>query len=227
MKTIKKIQRQIKRKVRESTIKVLNLITFLAYTLLATEVLFLVGGIYDAQVTMAYEEPFLPELPATGQEVIPTLWQPDINSIPVITITPEPEPSHELDKARDFIKSKFPNSPLIDRIYLFDQGDTQKAKLALAIAGVESGFGTKGFIATNCQNAWGYLYPGTSMRGCYGQRWTSWDSSIPRYMAVADNWLTQYDGSKDSLSNFTGTGGYCQSACGEYINSLWYFLNQF
>lgn len=129
-------------------------------------------------------------------------------------------------KARDFIRSKFPGSPLIDKLQLFGEYN-DKAKLALAIAGTESSFGTRGDIATQCFNAWGYLYEGTSKRGCYGSSWQNWESSIPRYMDKASYWLNKFDGQKSSLNQFVGPDRYCASGCTTWIDSTWYFYNQF
>lgn len=106
--------------------------------------------------------------------------------------------TQELDNV--FIENYVSDSPLVN--YL-DKFEGKKGKLALAIAGNESLFGTYQPAREN-YNAWGYL--------CYrnGQGlncgWDSWEYSIDRYLELADHYLEMFDGSKESLMLIQDSG---------------------
>lgn len=133
---------------------------------------------------------------------------------PVITLiptnTPKPteipiiQPADNRENVRQFILREFPNSPMLAEIdFIFDTLPNEKAIKLFAIAGTESGFGTSGYIATNCNNPFGYLYTGTSKRGCYSPKWDTLHNAIDRYITLeSDGWL-----SSNTMQ------GYCGSEC--------------
>jgi len=134
------------------------------------------------------------------------------------------------EKARVFIGSYASDSPMLPYIKRFEDYDEKKAKIALAIAGHETLFGT----SPNYYNAWGYGcnngYPG----GRFDCGWRDWSYAIKRYMEVADNYLSLYDGSKKSIRSIANEGYYQVGADGssqkdqdKWVNSLRWFAGQF
>lgn len=136
--------------------------------------------------------------------------------------------TNKVDEVRAFILKNYPTSPIAQNLDLiFDLLPEQKALFLIAISGQESGYGTKGFIAQNCFNYFGYLYPGTARRGCYSSKWNSPQAGIKRFIELeSGNWLNKFDGSPESLQQFVGNGRYCQTDC-QYWKSNVYsiFIN--
>ena len=118
------------------------------------------------------------------------------------------------EKVKRFIEEKFPDSPmirLIDQAFLRLPED--KAIRLFALAYTESGFGTNGYIAVECNNFWGYLYEGTSMRGCYSPRWDSPESAMDRFITLEENnWLAT-----------DNHDGYCVTGCESWQDNYDYF----
>lgn len=121
----------------------------------------------------------------------------------------------DIESARAFVGSYVPHSPMIDYIdVFFESGDCNKAIIALAIAGNESLYGT----TTPYINAWGY--------GCnYGGRrfdcgWTEWDYAIRRYMEIADNYLSLYDGTRESIKQIAYAGYYSPGMDGASVEMV-------
>lgn len=119
---------------------------------------------------------------------------------------------------RDYLSSTHPDSPMITEIdYIFSIIPESKAIKLLAIAGTESEFGTKGYVATNCNNPFGYLYYGTSKRGCYSPKWDTYHNAITRFVELEEHgWLATDDYS-----------GYCVTGCEHWADNYNYFINLF
>lgn len=124
---------------------------------------------------------------------------------------------HTPDTKKVYTLLKQYNSPLIHYVDLiYSKLPKDKADRLIAIAGVESSFGTKGYIAINCHNAWGYLYTGGGMRGCGSAKWNNWNNSITRYIELEQN--NYLAGNNLNL--------YCQSGCTNWFKNYYYFLNK-
>ena len=142
---------------------------------------------------------------------------------PIEPIKPVLEPV-VLPETGDFIETYKPDNPLIEYKHIFyDHG--MKGKLALAIAANESHLGTYKPASDN-YNAWGYLcYRPNQSLDC---GWDSWDYSIPRYLELADHYLSMFDGSKESLMALQDAGYH---PVGDEVQSVWadnilWFYNQ-
>lgn len=110
--------------------------------------------------------------------------------------------------------------------FIYTNLPKQKAQLLIAIAGVESGLGTSE-MARTCNNAWGYLYEGTSRRGCYGSKWNTPHNAVVRFIELEENnWLDKFDGSYASLGQYVGKGRYCASSCEVWQDTVWHFYNE-
>jgi|GEM_PF-5537225 len=112
--------------------------------------------------------------------------------------------------------SSSPMIPLVDMV--FDNLDNDRAVKLFAIAGTESSFGTSGYIATNCNNYFGYLYYGTSRRGCYSSRWDTPEHAVMRFIELEKNgWLDPNNDMK----------GYCVTNCEHWRTNFNHFYNVF
>jgi hypothetical protein len=131
--------------------------------------------------------------------------------------------SYNTSKTKTFMRNyRQGDSPMIDKVDLFFQGDVMKGKLALAIAGNETAFGTVG-KGHEYFNAWGYLCNDVGDCG-----WRSWEYSIPRYMEVADNYLSVFDGTKESLMKIQRMGYHPVSEDKQIAwsnNIMWFYNN--
>lgn len=112
-----------------------------------------------------------------------------------------PIPSYDTSKALAFMKSyRKGNSPLINYLDSFFKGDIRKGKLALAICGGETAFGTVG--------------AGIEYFNCFGWRctpefncnWKSWDEAISSFMG--NKYLGMFDGTVESLVKIADAGYY-------------------
>lgn len=114
----------------------------------------------------------------------------------------------------------------VEWFYVF--GGEEKGEIALAIAGNETGFGIVG-DGVQYYNAWGYMCGFGGIRHSCGWETLSkddlsdfinanglndksieevrWIYAISRYIEVADNYLSKYDGSRESISSIA-YGGY-------------------
>lgn len=121
-----------------------------------------------------------------------------------------------IDKWTNYLTVNYPNSPIIGELdFIYQSLDDEKATKLLAISGTESSFGTKGFVATNCNNPFGYLYYGTSRRGCYSPKWNTIHNSIDRFITLErDGWLES-----DSFE------GYCVTNCEHWNENYNYFIS--
>lgn len=123
------------------------------------------------------------------------------------------------NNVKHYLLENVPNSPMIDYVDLvFDNLENEKAIKLFAIAGTESNFGTRGYIAINCNNYFGYLYGGTSRRGCYSTKWDTPEHAILRFIKLEEEgWL--------ALDN--DMQGYCVSNCEHWRANFDYFYNIF
>jgi hypothetical protein len=131
----------------------------------------------------------------------------------------------EIERSRDFIKGYVKDSPLVDHVDDFYKYGERKAKLALAIAGNESLFGTYAPANKN-HNAWGYLCNfNHELLNC---GWDSWDEAIGRYMTKADVYLKEYDGTRASMVRIADMGYYPVSdeVQNGWANRVNWFINQ-
>lgn len=119
-------------------------------------------------------------------------------------------------KWQSYLINSYPNSPMIELVpMIFNKLPEDKAQRLMAIAGTESSFATKGYIAVNCNNPFGYLYYGTSRRGCYSPRWNTLENAVSRFIELEENgWLID--------DNFEG---YCVTNCEHWYDNYNYFLS--
>lgn len=128
----------------------------------------------------------------------------------------------ETTKMRNLLTQKFPTSPLIGKEALF-QG--KRGALAFAIAGAETGFGTK--TKQEYYNAWNYFCTRKDQKDRLDCGWTTWEQSSKRFQEVASNYLDKWNGTKGGLNEvFVGRGKYCTSGCEHWVENVWYFYNQ-
>lgn len=140
-------------------------------------------------------------------------------------------------KARDietYLQEHYPKSPLIGNVYLFfaHTKSGNRAINALAISGQESSFGTRGYIATECNNYFGYLYnySNKERRGCGSPNWTTPEKGIKRFLELEnDNWLQVLDftTSERAMRTQTKPNGqkYCVTRCEHWATGTSYFYN--
>lgn len=104
----------------------------------------------------------------------------------------------DISKAQSFIQNyRQGDSTIVPYVYKFYEGDVRKGKLALAICGTETAFGTVGY-GTGGYNCWGWM---TEMG------WTSWEESISDYIRRADSrYLSKFDGTVQSIVRIADAG---------------------
>lgn len=125
-----------------------------------------------------------------------------------------------------FLETYAPSSPLIpykEKFYSYGE----KGKIALAIAGNETLFGT----TPNTFNAWGYGCNYGGVRFDCG--WRDWNYAIKRYIEIADNYLSIFDGTKESVRRIAQAGYYKVGMDGsnqknqdDWVNHVYWFYTQ-
>jgi len=140
------------------------------------------------------------------------------------TLQPEISPSkYDTSKAVEFIRSyRQGNSPIIDYVDYFFQEDIEKGKLALAICGNETAFGTVGY-GIDKWNCWGWM---ADLGG------SNWGENIKNYTQKANGYLSMFDGTKESIRAIANAGYYKVGMSGStienqnnWVNSVHWFYN--
>lgn len=126
--------------------------------------------------------------------------------------------SYDTSKAKIFISNyRQGNSPIADYVDYFFQGDVEKGKLALAICGNETAFGTVGY-GTDKWNCWGWK---ANLGG------NNWEENIAIYLKKANGYLSMFDGTKESLMKIQQAGYHPVDIESQkhWANSIMWFYN--
>lgn len=130
---------------------------------------------------------------------------------------------------QDYLKAKFPKSPLINLVPVFYQKGYEKGftdeqiRLLISITGTESGFGTQAWY----NNFYGILCTrsGKTSTDC---GWTTPEYGISRAYDLVGNYLKKWNGTKEDLQSvFVGNGKYCASECLTWSDSTYHFYQKF